>query len=111
VQRCHGFRFARGILASESRNRTGGGSLLIWKVTMKTRTIEDWRITQLFIELEKRVELHKLEVVDAAARNANPGFIKLVTGRWRESEDSLALVRSFLEESDDIKASIERAEK
>ena len=78
---------------------------------MKTRTIEDWRITQLFVELEKRVAALKLEVVDAAARNANPGFIKLVTGRWRESEDALALVRSFLEESDDIKASVERSEK
>ena len=75
---------------------------------MKTRTIEDWRITQLFVELEKRVESHKLELTNAAARNADDGFLKLLTGRWYESEDALALVRSFLEELEDIEASMER---
>jgi hypothetical protein len=75
---------------------------------MKTRTIEDWRITQLFVELEKRVKSHKSELATAAARNADDGYIKLVTGRWRESEDSLALVRSFLEESEDIEACKQR---
>jgi len=78
---------------------------------MKTRTIEDWRITQLFVELEKRVESYKVELTNAAARNADDGFLKLLTGKWYESEDAIALVRSFLEESDDIKASMERAEK
>ena len=75
---------------------------------MKTRTIEDWRITQLFVELEKRVESWKLEVTNAAARNADDGFIKLLAGRWYESDDALALVRSFLEELEDIEASKER---
>ena len=84
---------------------------LIWKYTMKTRTIEDWRVTQLFIELEKRVEAHELGVIEAAARNADPGFIKLQVGKWYESQDALALVRSLLEESGDIKACIERIEK
>lgn len=78
---------------------------------MKTRTIEDWRVTQLFIELEKRVEAHELGVIEAAARNADPGFIKLQVGKWYESQDALALVRSLLEESGDIKACIERIEK
>ena len=75
---------------------------------MKTRTIQDWRITQLFIELEKRVESHKVELTNAAIRNANLHSIKLLTGRWYESEDALALVRSFLEELEDIEASKER---
>jgi hypothetical protein len=78
---------------------------------MKTRTIEDWRITELFVELEMRVASHKLELTNAAARNADDGFIKLLTGRWYESEDALALVRSFLEELEDIEASKERIEK
>ena len=75
---------------------------------MKTRTIEDWRITQLFVELEKRVESHKSELTNAAARNANDTFLKLLAGRWYESDDALALVRSFLEELEDIEASKER---
>ena len=75
---------------------------------MKTRTIQDWRITQLFVELENRVESHKLELTNAAAQNADDGFIKLLTGKWYESEDALALVRSFLEELEDIEASKER---
>jgi hypothetical protein len=75
---------------------------------MKKRTVEDWRITQLFVELEKRIESHKLELANAAARNADDGFIKLLTGKWHESEDALALVRSFLEELEDIEASKER---
>lgn len=75
---------------------------------MKTRTIEDWRITQLFVELEKRVQSLKLELTNAAARNADDGFIKLQTGRWYEAEDALSLVRTFLEESRDIKACMER---
>ena len=72
---------------------------------MKTRTIEDWRITQLFVEMEKRVESHRMELTTAAARNADDGFIKMLTGKWYESEDALALVRSFLEELEDIEAS------
>lgn len=75
---------------------------------MKTRTIEDWRITQLFVELEKRVHSHKLALANAAARNADDKFITLLTGSWYESEDALALVRSFLEESEDIEACMER---
>ena len=75
---------------------------------MKTRTIEDWRITQLFVELEKRVQSYKLQLTKAAARNADERFIMLLTGKWYEAEDALALVRSFLEESRDIKACMER---
>jgi hypothetical protein len=75
---------------------------------MKTRTIEDWRVTQLFAELEKRVESHKVELTNAAARNADDKFITLLTGRWYESDAALALVRSFLEELEDIEASNKR---
>jgi hypothetical protein len=75
---------------------------------MKTRTIEDWRITELFVELEMRVAAHKHELTNAGARNADDGFIKLLTGKWYESLDALALVRSFLEELEDIEASKER---
>lgn len=75
---------------------------------MKTRTIEDWRITQLFVELEKRVENYKIELTTAAARNADDGFLKMLTGKWYEAEDALALVRSFVEESEDIEACMER---
>jgi hypothetical protein len=78
---------------------------------MKTRTIENWRITELFVELEKRVASHKLEITNAVARNADDNFIKLIVGRWYESLDALALVRSFLEELEDIEASKERIEK
>jgi hypothetical protein len=75
---------------------------------MKTRTIEDWRITELFVELEMRVASHKLELANAKARNSDDGFIKLLTGKWYESQDALALVRSFLEELEDIEACKER---
>jgi hypothetical protein len=78
---------------------------------MKTRTIEDWRITELFVELEMRVASHRLEIANAKARNSDDGFLKLLTGRWYESLDALALVRSFLEELEDIEASKERIEK
>jgi len=75
---------------------------------MKTRTIEEWRITELLIELEKRVERYRLEITDSAARNADNGYIRMQTGRWYEAGDALALVRSFLEESEDIEACKER---
>jgi len=71
---------------------------------MKTRTIEDWRITQLFVELEKRVAENK----ESARSVGETGYLtryNFYRGRWYESENALALVRSFLEELEDIEAS------
>jgi hypothetical protein len=74
---------------------------------MKTRTIEDWRVTQLFVELEKRVAENK-ECAQSVGKTSHLPIHNFYRGRWYESEYALALVRSFLEESEDIEACMER---